>query len=126
LYNAIRAMPTVLELYEKLKPKLGEAEARSLLEFIESSVDQRAATKADLQRTESALREDLHVTAASLREELHATAGSLREELHATAASLREEMHKMRAELIKWSFAFWIGNIAVLSGIMLALLRGGR
>ena len=137
MYNAIRAMPTVLELYEKLKPKLGEEEARSLLEFIETSVDQRAATKADLQRTESALREDLHVTAASLREEMHATAGSLREEmhataaslreeLHATAASLREEMHKMRAELIKWSFAFWIGNIAVLSGIMLALLRGGR
>ena len=115
LYNAIRAMPTVLELYEKLKPRLGEEEARSLLEFIETSVDQHAATKADLQRTESAL-----------REELHATAASLREELHATAASLREEMHKMRAELIKWSFAFWIGNIAVLSGIMLALLRGGR
>jgi len=35
-------------------------------------------------------------------------------------------MHKMRAELIKWSFAFWIGNIAVLSGIMFALLRGSR
>ena len=97
-------MPTVLELYEKLKPRLGEEEARSLLEFIETSVDQRAATKADLQRTESALRE----------------------ELHATAASLREEMHKIRAELIKWSFAFWIGNIAVLSGIMFALLRGSR
>jgi len=148
LYNAIRAMPTVLELYEKLKPKLGEEEARSLLEFIETSVDQRAATKADLQRTESALREDLHVTAASLREEMHATAGSLREEMHATAASLREElhataaslreemhataaslreeMHKMQAELIKWSFAFWIGNIVVLSGIMFALLRGSR
>jgi len=104
LYNAIRAMPTVLDLYEKLKPRLGEEEARSLLEFIQTSVDQHAATKADLQRTESALRE----------------------ELHATAASLREEMHKMRAELIKWSFVFWIGNIAVLSGIMLALLRGGR
>jgi len=126
LYNAIRAMPTVLDLYEKLKPRLGEEEARSLLEFIQTSVDQHAATKADLQRTESALREELHATAASLREEMHATAASLREEMHATAASLREEMHKMRAELIKWSFAFWIGNIAVLSGIMLALLRGGR
>nr|MCL6545310.1 hypothetical protein [Bryobacteraceae bacterium] len=97
-------MPTVLELYEKLKPKLGEAEARSLLEFIETSVEQRAATKADLQRTESVLRE----------------------EMHATAASLREEMHKIRAELIKWSFAFWIGNIAVLSGIMFALFGRGR
>lgn len=86
-------MPTVLELYEKLKPKLGEAEARSLLEFIESSVERRAATKEDLQRTES---------------------------------TLREELHKIRAELIKWSFAFWIGNIAVLSGIMFALFGRGR
>jgi len=97
-------MPTVLELYEKLKPRLGEEEARSLLEFIETSVDQHAATKADLQRTESALRE----------------------ELHATAASLREEMHKMRAELIKWSFVLWAGNLAALTGIMFALLRGAK
>ena len=93
-------MPTVLELYEKLKPKLGEEEARSLLEFIETSVDQRAATKADLQQAVSTLREEIH--------------------------AVREEMHKIRAELIKWSFAFWIGNIAVLSGIMFALLRGSR
>jgi len=41
-------MPTVLELYEKLKPKLGEEEARSLLEFIERGVEQRAAGKGDL------------------------------------------------------------------------------
>lgn len=97
-------MATVLELYEKLKPKLGEAETRSLLEFIETSVQQGAAAKADLERTES----------------------TLREEMHQLGASLREEIHKVRAELIKWSFAFWIGNVAVLSGIMFALLRAAR
>lgn len=126
MYNAFRRMPTVLELYEKLKPKLGDAEARSLLEFIETTAEQRAASKADLQRTETVLREELHTTVASLREEIHATAASLREEIHTTAASLREEMHKIRAELIKWSFAFWIGNIAVLSGILFALFARGR
>jgi len=97
-------MPTVLELYEKLKPKLGEEEARSLLEFIESTVEQRAVTKADLQQT----------------------AASLREEIRQVDASLREEIQKVRADLIKWSFAFWVGNVAVLSGIMFALLRGAR
>jgi hypothetical protein len=35
-------------------------------------------------------------------------------------------MYKMRADLIKWSFAFWVGNVAVLSGIMFALLRGAK
>jgi hypothetical protein len=94
-------MPTVLDLYEKLKPKLGDAEARSLLEFIETSAEQRAATKADLQ----------------------AAVATLREEIQRGDAPLREEIHKIRAELIKWSFAFWIGNIAVLAGIMFALLR---
>jgi len=86
-------MPTVLELYEKLKPKLGQEEARSLLEFIETSVEQRAATKADLQQAVS---------------------------------SLREEIHKVRADLIKWSFVFWAGNLAALTGIMFALLRGAK
>ena len=108
-------MPTVLDLYEKLKPKLGEEEARSLLEFIESTVEQRAVTKADLQQT-----------AASLREEMRQLEGALREEIRQVDASLREEIQKVRADLIKWSFAFWVGNVAVLSGIMFALLRGAR
>jgi small-conductance mechanosensitive channel len=137
-------MPTVLELYEKLKPRLGEEEARSLLEFIESTVEQRAVTKADLQQAiaslreemrqlEGALREEIRQGDASLREEIRQIDASLREEIRQIDASLREEIHtlrgemyKMRADLIKWSFAFWVGNVAVLSGIMFALLRGAK
>jgi len=94
-------MSSVLELYEKLKPKLGDAEARALLEFVETSVEQRAATKEDLQRTASGLKEDL---------------------LH-TEAVLRKEIQEVKVDLLKWSFAFWVGAIAVLSGIMFAMLR---
>ena len=72
-------MPSMLELYEKLKPKLGEEEARTLLEFIESSVERRAATKEDLER--------------------------------------------VKADLLKWMFAFWVGNVAAVAGILFALLR---
>ena len=94
-------MSTVLELYEKLKPKLGDAEARALLEFVETSVELRAATKEDLQRTASSLKEDL---------------------LH-TEAVLRKEIQEVRVDLLKWSFAVWVGAIAVLSGIMFTMLR---
>jgi septal ring factor EnvC (AmiA/AmiB activator) len=126
-------MPTVLELYEKLKPRLGEEEARSLLEFIESTVEQRAVTKADLQQAIASLREEMRQLEGALREEIRQGDASLREEIRQIDASLREEIHtlrgemyKMRADLIKWSFAFWVGNVAVLSGIMFALLRGAR
>lgn len=105
-------MPTVLELYEKLKPKLGEEETRALLEFVEASVDRKAASKEDLQRTASALKEDLQRTESSLREEIHRV-----------ESSLREEIQNVKVDLIKWSFAFWVGAIAVLSGLMLAMLR---
>ena len=91
------SIPTVLQLYEKLKPKLGEEEARALLEFVETSVERRAATKEDLQRTELALREEIH--------------------------RLDQKIEAPKADLIKWAFGFWIGNVAVLSGIMFALLR---
>lgn len=90
-------MPTVLELYEKLKPKLGEEEARALLEFVETSVERRAATKEDLQRTELALREEIH--------------------------RLDQKIEATKVDLIKWAFGFWISNVAILSGIMFALLR---
>ena len=127
-------MPTVLELYEKLKPKLGEAEARALLEFVETSVQEKAATKDDLDRIASSLKDDLRQSASSLRDEFHQTASSLRDEFHQTASSLRDEIHRneaalrkeiqgVKVDLIKWSFAFWVGAVAVLSGIMLGLLR---
>ena len=92
-------MATLLELYEKLKPKLGDQEARELLEFIEGSVERRAATKADLQRTETALREEI----ARVEQEL------------------RVEIQRVKADLLKWSFAFWVGAVAVLSGLLIAL-----
>lgn len=94
-------MPTVLELYEKLKPKLGDEETRALIEFFDTSIETRAATKQDLQGVESALRQDIQ----------------------RTESSLREGIHNVKVDLIKWTFGFWIGSIAVLSGIMIALFR---
>ena len=109
------SMPRVLELYEKLKPKLGEEEARALLEFVEASVERRAATKEDLQRTELTLREELRRVDQALREEIH--------RLDQKIEAVRAEIAGVKADLIKWAFGFWIGNVAVLSGIMFALLR---
>ncbi len=125
---------TLLELYEKLKPKLGDQEARELLEFIEGSLERRAATKADLQRTETALREDLQRAETALREEItrveqelrgeiSRVEQELRGEISRVEQELRVEIQRVKADLLKWSFVFWVGSVAVLSSLILALFN---
>ena len=36
---------------------------------------------------------------------------------------LRTDMHTMRADLIKWMFIFWAGQIGVILGILFAFFR---
>lgn len=36
---------------------------------------------------------------------------------------LAEEIGKLKAEMIKWMFIFWIGQIAVLTSIMLTIFK---
>jgi hypothetical protein len=39
------------------------------------------------------------------------------------AAGLERQLAGMESRLLKWSFAFWMGQIAVMTAIMSALLR---
>ena len=116
-------MATLLELYERLKPKLGQEEARSLLEYIESTVERRAATKEDLGRVEMSLREEIQRVEVELHDEIKRVEGELRGEIQRVEMELREEIQRVRADLIRWTFAFWVGTVAVLTGIMFGLFR---
>lgn len=134
-------MPTVLQLYEKLKPKLGEEEARELLEYVETAVESRAASKADLQQVATELRGELQQAVTELRGELQQAVTELRGELQQglsglraeflreltrVETTLRREIQESRADLLKWSFAFWVGNLAAMAGIIFAMFRAFR
>jgi hypothetical protein len=41
-------------------------------------------------------------------------------------AKLRLEMAELRFELLKWSFLFWIGQLAAVTAILTLMLRGVR
>jgi hypothetical protein len=79
-----------------------------------------------MQRVETERREEMHGIDSKLRGEIH----RLREDMHGIDSSLRGEIHRLRedmqsmkAELIKWSFMFWAGAVAALSGMMFAMWR---
>ena len=70
-----------IELYEILKPKIGEKEARTLVEYIETKVDRKLEEKKDVLAT-------------------------------------KEDIANLRADIIKWMFLLWIGQLASLLAIL--------
>lgn len=46
----------------------------------------------------------------------------LRLEMHQGFAALRHENATTRVELLKWSFLFWIGQVAAIAGLLAVML----
>ena len=44
-------------------------------------------------------------------------------EFKEATAELRKEMANLRAELIKWMFIFWVGQVGVITGILFAFFK---
>ena len=47
----------------------------------------------------------------------------VRVELHAGLADIRQEIAAGRVEFLKWSFLFWIGQVAVIAGLLAFMFR---
>jgi hypothetical protein len=82
-----------IELCEILREKVGDKEAKTLVEYIEAKIDKTFDEKISVFAT----KEDL----ANLK------------------TDLMVEIEKTRSDIIKWMFLFWIGQLASL----IALLR---
>jgi hypothetical protein len=63
----------------------------------------------------------LRLETRQLRGEVREGFGELRREM----ADVRREMAEGRFELLKWAFAFWVGQLAAVGGIVTVLLRNG-
>ena len=97
-------MPVTPRLSRKLHLALGEEAAEDLVNWIQQLDAQRAdvATRADL----AELRQEMKVGFAELRQEI---------------AHLEARLERRIADLIKWSFVFWVGAvgaIAMLAGVL--------
>ncbi|MBA3949135.1 MAG: hypothetical protein H0X44_04230 [Acidobacteria bacterium] len=55
---------------------------------------------------------------AAIRHELVETRAMFRQELAETRAALREDMSALRVEVLRWSFLFWLGQIATIAALL--------
>ena len=100
-----------IELYEILKTKLGEKEAKTLVEYIEAKVGKELEEKKDILAT----KEDINALRAETKEDING--------LKIEIEKVRTEMEKTRADIIKWMFLFWIGQVASLFAILQIFFR---
>jgi hypothetical protein len=74
------------------------------------------------ERFERRLAEEL----SAIRVEIARGDSELRKELHEGFAAFRVEMANLRADVLRWSFLFWLGQLAAMAtmfGYMLQVLE---
>jgi hypothetical protein len=58
-----------------------------------------------------------------LVQEVSALKVDLTRELHEGLSGVRQELANVRVDLFKWSFVFWVGQVAATVGILAFMLR---
>lgn len=86
---------TEIQLFQFLKEKMGEKEAEALVTFIDAKIKDTAKESNEQNLKVLATKEDL----ANLRTEL------------------KTDIANTKAEIIKWMFIFWFGQLAAFIAI---------
>ena len=82
-----------IQLYDLLRPKIGDSEARQLLHHIEQISEEKIAAKKDVFLTKD------------------------------DKLDLVKEIKDAKVESIRWAFIFWIGQVAVIAGLLTFFFR---
>ena len=101
--------PSILEAASIEPPK-----ARAIAQSFETAFRDQEDTLAKNWKTKS----DEQNLGTQLRSEMKSMAAEFRSEIKTSAAELRVEMSAFKAEIIKWMFLFWIGQMAATAAIV--------
>ncbi len=104
------------EFYEKFGDKLAD-ELVNCLNSIEASY--RAELKDLFAAHFGRFEEKLEFRLADSKAELHEQMADSKAELREQMAQLRVEVHSVKAELIKWTFVFWVPVVLTVIGLYL-------
>jgi hypothetical protein len=120
-------MPAV-ELGVSLREKLGADGSSDLVEAFKVAQDDMliVATErfeARLARAAAELRGEMASLKSDLRQEIAAGDTALRVALVEGLSQIRREMSDMRVDVLRWSFLFWLGQVAATATMLAMLLR---
>ncbi len=105
-----------------VRERLGEEATNGLVDWMQSRQDVWSddVLSTASERFERRLTESL----SGLRVEMHEGFGGLRQEIAESLAAVRQELTDVGVEILKWSFLFWVGQLAAMAGLLAFMLRG--
>jgi hypothetical protein len=107
----------ILTVPKVLREKLGEEGADALVELINVANGQ---TKADvLTFVEEKFERRFSEEVGKFNERLTTEIAKINVEF----SRVRQEMAEMKADLIRWMFIFWVGQLGAILGILFAFFR---
>jgi len=105
-----------LRVPPRLKARLGSDESDDLAMLLQQA---GAGWRDDVLTLSSGRFEQVLATeVGSVRLEMHQGISGIRQELVETRAALREDMAFLRVEVLRWSFLFWLGQLAAMTGLL--------
>jgi hypothetical protein len=102
---------TGLQLFQLLKPRIGESEAEAVVNYVDNS---RRDLTEDLRKI-FATKEDL----ALLRADLNGEISSVRTELASVRGNLEVKISDVKSDVMRWMFAFFITTLLAILGLYL-------
>ncbi len=91
---------TDIQLFQILRQKLGEQEAEALVSFVDSKIKDNNETNLKVLAT----KEDIYLIKKDI-------------------VTLEVKISDVKAEIIKWMFIFWIGQVSVTVGLIMLYLK---
>ena len=88
--------------------------------------EETGALRLAFSQGDAALRQEvfaLRLEISGLRSEMREGDANLRLEIRELGLTLRNDMNELRFDLLKWSFAFWIGQVIAIAGIVSLMVR---
>lgn len=95
---------------QALRDRLGDEATLGLLELLEL---ERAAWSDRV----------VSIAADRFERRLSEEVASLRVELHQGLGAIRQELATVRVEMLRWSFLFWVGQVAAMAGLLAFMFR---
>lgn len=133
----------IVAVGKTLRDKLGEDGVNELVELINSAhTDQRneiltfveekferhlseefAKLETKISNTKAALENRMSEIEAGLKSQISENKAGFESQISETKGALESKISETKAELIKWMFIFWVGQVGVLIGILLAFFK---
>jgi hypothetical protein len=82
----------------------------------------RVSLRGEMETLRTELRGEMETLRTELRSEMEDLRTELRGEMHLLRSDVKIDLANARADLLKWSFLFWVGQVAAVTGLV-TLLR---